>query len=247
MTQQTTKLSLFTLGLWVFSSTVQADVLSPYKAVYEVNRGSVMLGDTTFTMQRQQNDCFQITGVAEPKGLAALFAGRMTERSNFCLENGQIRSQDYSVTREGGDDDDNYTLRFDWGNQLVTTNTDAPRELPTEGVDRTVMELALRQQLARHLDAKAEVLPSTPFIFLMVEDDEIKPYRFQVTGKETLTTPIGTFEAIKVERINSKRRQFRLWMAPELDYLPIRLERQKKDKPIISMQIRALPLSPVAD
>ena len=224
---------------------VQAEVFSPYKAVYEVNRGSIMLGDTTFSMQPAEKNCFHIKGIAEPMGLAALFAGKTTEESHFCLENGHIRSQKYRLEREGGDEDDSYTLRFDWGNQLVTTDKGESRELPAEGFDRTVMELALRRQLARHFK-KSQSLPDKPFIFLMVEDDEIKPYRFQVTGRETINTAAGRFDTLRIERVNSDKRQFRLWLAPELDYLPVRLERQRKDKPIISMTLRNLPLSPTA-
>ncbi len=247
MMQNVVKTGLTCVTLGLLSGIAQADVLSPYKVVYEVNRGSVMLGDTTFDMRHEKDDCYQIQGIAEPKGLAALFAGKTTETSLFCIEDGRIRSQKYSIMRDGGDDDDSYTLQFDWGNQLVTTNSNEPRELPADGFDRTVMELALRQQLAKHFESNGNELPANPFIFLMVEDDEIKPYRFQATGRESITTPIGTFNAIKIERINSKKRQFRMWMAPELDYLPIRLERQRKDKPVISLQLRALPLSPAAN
>lgn len=231
-------------GILLSFQSANAGVFSPYQAVYEVNRGSVMLGDTTFTLRKKEDGCFHLKGVAEPKGLAALFAGRTTEQSHFCVENGRIRSQTYSISREGGDEDDNYTLHFDWGNHLVTTGVSQPRELPAEGLDRTVMELALRQQLATHLNDDDAELPGKPFIFLMVEDDEIKPYRFQVTGKEVVPTPVGRFHAIKLERINSGKRQFRLWLAPALDYLPVRMERQKKDKPPIRMLLRKLPVSP---
>lgn len=233
-------------GLSFLCFPSQAGVFSPYEAVYEVNRGNIMLGDTNFRMEATEDNCYRIKGVAEPKGLAALFAGETTEESHFCLVNGHIRSQMYRVKRKGGDEDDSYTLRFDWGNKLVTTDKDEPRELPAEGFDRTVMELALRQQLARHF-SKSDKLPDKPFIFLMVEDDEIKPYRFQVTGKETVNTRVGRFETLRIERVNSKKRQFRLWLAPSLDYLPVRLERQRKDKPIISMTLRELPLSPSED
>ena len=247
MTFRATTLRFLLLSLTlIFAPQSIAGVFSPYQAVYEVNRGKVMLGDSTFTLKHTEGDCYHLKGIAEPKGLAALFAGRMTEESHFCLENGKPRSQKYRVTREGGDDDDNYTLRFDWGNQLVTTDKSEPRELPAEGFDRTVMELALRQQLARHFK-KTEELPSKDFIFLMVEDDEIKPYRLKVVGRETIATPAGRYEAIKIERQNSKRRQLRMWLAPELDYLPVLLERKKKDKPPIRMILRALPQSPAGE
>ncbi len=217
-----------------------ADVLSPYKAVYEVNRGNIMLGDTTFTLTEKGGDCYLLQGLAEPKGIAAMFAGKMTESSHFCMIDGQIRSQKYQVHKENGDDDDNYTLRFDWGNNMVRTGKDKPRELPADGLDRTVMEIAMRRLLVQAGDK----LPTTPFIFLMVEDDEIQPYSFQITGTEKIATPAGRFETVKVERVNAEKRQFRLWLARDLDYLPVKVERQKKGKDPIRMTLRDLPKSP---
>lgn len=246
MTYSTLRKTLQIILLASLPMAAGAGVFSPYQAVYEVNRGNIMLGDTSFNLRATEGNCFHLKGVAEPKGLAALFAGRMTEESHFCMEKGRLKSQKYSIKREGGDDDESYTLRFDWGNKLVTTNHDDPRELPADGYDRTVMELALRQQLARHF-SKTDALPDKPFIFLMVEDDEIKPYRFQVTGRENLNTSIGRFDTIRIERTNSSKRQFRLWVAPTLDYLPVKMERQRKDKPVIRMILRDLPLSPAAD
>lgn len=217
-----------------------ADVLSPYKAVYEVNRGSIMLGDTTFTLSKLEDGCFLLENVAEPKGIAAMFVGKMTESSHFCIVDGQIRPQKYSIEKENGDEDDNYTLKFDWGNQLVRTDKNAPRELPADGLDRSVMEIAMRRLLVK----AGKDLPTTPFIFLMVEDDEIQPYRFQITGTEKIATPVGRFDAVKVERINAGKRQFRLWLARDLDYLPVKVERQKKGDDPIRMTLRSLPLSP---
>lgn len=228
---------LFSLAL-----PATADVLSPYTAVYEVNRGNIMLGDTTFNLNKQEGDCYLLEGVAEPKGIAAMFAGKMKESSHFCVENGRIRPHKYNVEKEKGDDDDNYTLKFDWGNKLVRTNNDKPRELPTDGLDRTVMEIAMRRLLAQAGDK----LPTDPFIFLMVEDDEIKPYRFKITGEEKVATPVGRFNTVKVERLNAGKREFRLWLAPELDYLPVKVERQKKGDAAIRMTLRELPKSPAS-
>ncbi len=224
------------------SLVAHADVLSPYKAVYEVSRGKVMLGDTTFTLNPDGADCYRLRGVAEPMGLAALLAGQMTEESRFCLQEGQLRSQHYEVTRENGDKDDNYSLQFDWGNRMVTTSGQKPRELPAEGLDRSLMEIVLRQLLARAGDKP----PQEPFVFLLVEDDEITPYSLQVTGRETVSTPAGRFDAVRVERVNPGKRHMRFWLAPALDYLTVKLERQKEGDPAVRMILRELPLSPAS-
>lgn len=231
---------LLMLGL---SLPAGADVLTPYKAVYEVNRGNIMLGDTTFSLSKKDGDCYLMENLVQPMGIAAMFAGEITESSYFCVENGQIRSQQYRIHEENGDEGDNYTLKFDWGNQLVRTNNDKPRQLPTDGLDRSVMEIAMRRLLAQAGDK----LPTASFIFLMVEDDEIKPYRFRITDREPVATRVGRFDTVKVERVNADKREFRLWLAPELDYLPVKVERQKKGSAPYRMILRELPKSPAGE
>ncbi|MGH8529803.1 MAG: DUF3108 domain-containing protein [Nevskiales bacterium] len=227
-------------ALLLSSFGAHADVLSPYKAVYELSRGKMMLGDTTFTLSLDGDACYRLRGVAEPMGLAALLAGKTTEESRFCESNGRLRSQSYRREQENGDKDDSYSLRFDWGNRMVTTNGGDPRELPADGLDRGLMEVMLRQLLMQ-TNGK---LPKAPYVFLLVEDDEVTPYSLQVTGREDVSTPVGRFDTVRVERVNPGKREMRLWLAPELDYLPVKLERQKKGDPAISMILRELPLSP---
>ncbi len=229
-------------ALLLGSLPVQAGVLSPYKAVYELSRGKMMLGDTTFTLERDGGRCYRLHGVAEPMGLAALLAGKTVEESRFCEVDGRLRAQSYKREQENGDKDDNYSLRFDWGNQMVRTNGGASRELPPDGLDRGLMEITLRRLLKQ---AGGEA-PDQPFVFLLVEDDEITPYSLQVTGREKVSTPAGRFDTVKVERLNPGKREMRLWLAPALDYLPVKLERQKKGDPAVRMILRELPLSPAS-
>ena len=230
------------LALALGALPAQAGVLSPYKAVYELSRGKMMLGDTTFTLARDGNTCYRLHGVAEPMGLAALLAGKTEEESRFCEVDGRLRAQSYKRTQQNGDKDDSYSLRFDWGNRMVTTNGGASRELPPDGLDRGLMEISLRRLLKQ---AGGEA-PREPFVFLLVEDDEITPYSLQVTGREPVSTPVGRFDTLKVERLNPGKREMRLWLAPELDYLPVKVERQKKGDPAVRMILRELPQSPVS-
>lgn len=218
-----------------------AGVLSPYKAVYELSRGKMMLGDMIFTLQADGENCYRLHGVAEPMGLAALLAGKTTEESRFCEVDGRLQAQSYKREQQNGDKDDSYSLRFDWGNRMVTTNGGDARELPPDGLDRGLMEVSLRRLLANTGGKSKE-----PFVFLLVEDDEVTPYSLQVTGRENVSTPVGRFNTVKVERVNPGKRQMRLWLAPELDYLPVKLERQKENDPAVRMILRELPQSPAA-
>lgn len=235
--------ALLMIGCLSYAGATRADVLSPYIAVYEVSHGSIMLGDSTFMLVHFPalgEDCYQLQGFADPMGLAALLTSPIHELSRFCVENGRLQSRYYRIARKGGDRDENYSLMFDWGNHQVTTNGEKPRSLPTEGLDRMVMELKMR----RLLEKNGGAVPDEPYVFLQVEDDEIKPFAMQKAKNEVMTTPAGRFDTILMHRVNDPKREMRFWLAPKLDYLPVRVEFQKKGKTKNSFVLRSFKRLP---
>ena len=57
-----------------------------------------------------------------------------------------------------------------------------------------------------------------------------KNYRFEYQGRELIHTPAGSFNALKMIRTKDSRpSQASLWLAPEINFLPVRVERKEKD------------------
>lgn len=215
--------------------------LSNFTATYKVERDDIVLGNARFTLSAQGENCHLYHGVAKPEGLAALLAGETIEQSHFCLVGGKIRPVTY-MTQEDGNKGDNYTLNFDWVNRVVRTNDAAPRKLAADGVDPLSLQIALRKLLS---DAGG-TLPTAEIELVVVEDDKEKTYQFRIIGRETLKTPIGTSETVRIDRVDDSKRQLRLWLAPALDYLPVRVEQQRgKSGAITRLRIETLPDSPV--
>ncbi len=102
------------------------------------------------------------------------------------------------------------------------------------------MQVALRKILS---DAGG-TLPTQPIDLVVVEDDKEKTYSFRVIGRESLQTPIGNLEAVRLDRIDDSKRQLRLWLATSLDYLPIKVEQQRGKGAITRLKIETLPDSP---
>src|SRR5688572_2597241 len=229
------------LGLLMLAAgTVHAaDSLAPYTAIYQVDRDGTLLGRARFTLSPQGENCYLYHGVATPERLAALLAGKTVEESHFCMQGGKIRPVSYRSEESGGKD--NYALKFDWVNRLVRTDGGAPRKLSSEGVDPLSLQLALRKVLS-DTDGGS---PPDPIRLLVVEDDEEKAYNFRAVGRETIETPIGKFETMRLDRSDDSKRKLRLWLAPELAYLPVQVERQKGGGAVTRLRIETLPDSPV--
>ncbi len=232
-------------GYWLIASLALmpglgwAAVLSNFTAIYQVERDSTPLGSARFTLSPQGENCYLYQGVATPEGLAALLAGETVEQSHFCVAGGKIRPVSYK-TQESGNKDDSYSLKFDWVNRVVRTNDTSPRKLSAEGVDPLSLQVALRKILS---DAGGN-LPTQPIDLVVVEDDKEKTYSFRVIGRESLQTPIGNLEVVRLDRIDDSKRQLRLWLATSLDYLPVKVERQRGKGAITRLKIETLPDSP---
>lgn len=228
------------LGLLMAGSgAAWSGVLSSFTAIYQVERDSTLLGRARYTLSAQGDDCYLFQSAAKPEGLAALLAGETTEQSHFCLVGGSIRPMSYQ-TREEGDQDDSYALSFDWANHQVRTNQGAARRLEDGGVDPLSLQIALRKVMS---DANGE-LPGEPIELRVVEDDEEKDYRFEVIGREALKTPLGQLDTVRLDRTDNPKRQLRMWLAPQLDYLPVKVEQQKREGAVLRLRIETLPDSP---
>lgn len=82
-------------------------------------------------------------------------------------------------------------------------------------------KLSYQLQLREDLIANKEVLS-----YRIADGGRIKNYRFKRAGSERLTTPAGTFDCIRLQlERTADQQQTLIWMAPELDYLTVRLLR----------------------
>lgn len=221
-----------------------ADVLTPFKADYKVIRGSLTLGEGSFTLKHWggRDDCYNYHGVAKPRTLLRFLVGDITDDSYFCsTPQGDIQTQQYNHT-EASDAEDTHVLLFDWKNNSVTyqgqkaENGEKTFPLPADAVDPNDLHIAVRLWLAQLKDLSKP----TERVFAIVDETKIKRYTLAISPGGVIKTPIGSFDTIKIERIDKPDKTFKLWAATRLDFLPIRVESQKRDDPVIRLDIQAL-------
>lgn len=230
--------------LLALAQPAMADVLTPFKADYKVTRGSLTLGDGSFTLQHWggRDDCYSYHGVAKPRTLLRFIVGDITDDSYFCTtESGHIQTQQYNHT-EASDAEDTHILLFDWKAGTVTykgpkvDKGEKTFDLPPGAVDINGLQIAARLWLAGMQDVSKPAQRK----FAIVDEREIKHYTLAARPGGVIKTPIGNFDTIKVERIDNPEKQFKLWAATKLDFLPVRVESQKRNDPIIRLDIKAL-------
>lgn len=216
------------------------DAFDPWQARYALTRGPLTLGYATFSLAPTETDgCHLFRYDAKPVGLARLFIGQLHETSRFCVADGQIRTQRFEFRRDD-EPEDNYVLTFDWQTKTVRGPGDKTRQIPDDAMDRLAIQLAVRAMLTDN----AGDLPTEPRNFTMIEDDRIKTYTLQVKGRETIETPAGKLDAIRVERVKDPRKTTIFWASPDLGYIPVRVEQRKDDSEVLSIALKDRPGTP---
>lgn len=170
-------------------------------------------------LERQGAGTFLYTSWVEPRGMFSFIRKELSESSLLALdEQGGIVPISYRKRDEfGGRDSD---MRFDHGDGELhveyrgeQTTTDWEPGI----YDLLSLRLVIAHDLAR--DALRDV-------YRVVDDrSRVEEVDVQVVGRETVSTPVGDLETVRLEyRSQRRNRLFRLWIAPGMDAAIVRLE-----------------------
>ncbi len=124
---------------------------------------------------------------------------------------------------------------FDWVQGIAHAYVNDNRvELPLEpGV---VDEYTAFVAAARQLQAGAEE------VFVQtVDDDRIRELHFRVVGHETLETPVGAIDTLRLERVRDpgSRRHTEFWLARDWDMALVRLVQQDSRGRTLELNLRS--------
>ena len=192
-----------------------------FQASYSVIKSGLSLGEMKASLIYSGN---QYTYLKQTKanGLAALLSGdTLTERSQGEKQGHQLSSKNYlhhhKNRRKERRDQFNFSAPTQvQGNYKGTAYT---LSVPNGTVDPALLELQIMD------DMRA----SRPLNYRITEKGQLKDYRFRKMGKETLNLPAGTYDCEKIEMIrNNGTRTTTIWLAGELNYLPVQIRHNEK-------------------
>ena len=203
--------------------------LKPFTAEYDLSRGMLVFAKVQVSLTLLPPDRYKYKARTEPTGLYNLIRNdEITEISKGIIQGGRITPLIYHYRHKKTDSDHQVDLEFNWRALQVINRTPESRwimKIDSGTQDKFGHQLALMLALA---DAKRD-------ISLKVADGgKTKNYRFEYQGKELIHTPAGSYQALKMVRTKDDRpSQASLWLAPEINYLPVRVERKEKDGPFV--------------
>ena len=210
-----------------------ADATVPaFTARYDFSANSLLVArmERSLRANRDGSYVFQSKSVAAGM-LSVLFTDNIDESSVWTLGDGRPRPLKYQYHHTGRKQGERHAvLDFDWSKGVVTNrinNDPWTMKVPTGAQDK----LLYQYTLMRDLKAGRAVLS-----YDVADGGELKNFRFERLGTETVVTPLGRLRALKLQRTHGSRRDV-IWCAASLDYLPVRIE-QHKDGKVLTMEIQ---------
>ena len=197
--------------------------LAPYKAEYSITRGGSDYGEGQRYLTQTNAGEWQLYGHTDISWF--ILSDERTTESVFRVNDEQdFIPIDFQYKREGTGSDRAFHASFDAEtHQAVNVASGKPIDIKWQGA--LYDEGSVAEKL--RLDVAAE---REPLSYAVIDEEgHSKTYRFQRIGEETISTPYGQLDTIKVERVrdNNKRETY-YWFAPEMNYLLVQLQQFKE-------------------
>ena len=217
--------SLFIVMAWTFSTHANANInsfpLSPYQAEYSVEYYGLNAGKSVHTLNLTQNKTYQIESKTIPR--FKWIPVHFNERSQFTWENNDIRPLFYNYDLKEARKHKKGTVEFNWAAKQIENRTgQEPYTHP--------LTLGMQDKLTHALKMRLDLLSDTqkPLHYMVAEDDEVKPYRFNIITKERIRTELGWLDTIKISHTSRSGKRLTFWLAESFEYAPVKVEQAKK-------------------
>lgn len=216
---------------WVLPA--QAASLTPISLSYDVAWSGTPLGSGTLTLTAEAGDCYRYELATNPIGVVRWIYGSPKETSAFCIKDGVVVPSTMSFANPKRAKD-GFALTFDFVKGQVLGGRNGPLDIKPGTLDRLSVQQAARLWVKTHVnDAKPGTL-----VVPVADHKRIKTYTFAIKGKAKVETPGGTFEAIQFERIDDPKTTLRFWLAPEKDYMPVKVQNIEDGEDKVSLTLK---------
>lgn len=217
----------------LLSGLAHAGSLKPMQLSYSVAWTGISLGTGTLTLTAEANDCYRYELATKPVGLVSMLYGAPREVSQFCVKDGAVVPSTMRFANAKRPKD-GFVLSFDFVKGQVLGGRNGPLDIPPGTLDRLSVHQAARLWVKAHIrDAKPGTL-----VIPVADHKRIKTYTFAIKGRSKIETPAGTFDAVQFERIDDPNTTLRFWLAPEKDYMPVKVQNIEDGEDKVSLTLK---------
>ena len=194
-----------------------ANALVPYQASYTLFRKGNELGKGQRKLEKTE-DGYHLSSSSNIKWM--FLSDTRKENSAFTIKDGIFTPDNYHYIRTGTgrDREEHITFEKEAIKSIYKNNKESFKPIQ-HTFDPLLYQLALRRDLIK----ENKILS-----YHMVKRCKETQYTFKRLGTETIKTPMGRIEAIKLQRVreNSTRNTL-IWIAPSLNYTVVKMTQFK--------------------
>lgn len=210
--------------------------IAEFKATYRLKRGGFEVAEAVMEVRRMQEDIYRYTSHSEALGLLSVFVSdEIDEVSVFRATSEGVRPLSYTYRHKGSSKNRDEDITYDWTAGIAETNyrgEEGKVELEAGAVDRFLLPVVIGMET--DLASFDEKVP-------IIDNGKVRYWHLAATGEEILKTPAGSFETIRIERVDKDiDKELRFWLAPKLNYLPVRIEQIKRNEEPLRLTIQSL-------
>jgi hypothetical protein len=228
-----------TLILLLSAGSAAADPGLPplFEAEYSLRSTGIEIAVIKRSLMRQVDGSYVYSSESRLAGLAAVVRDDLIqELSHWTFNDQGFMPLDYEYRHTGSRKQRFVQLDFDWAEEIIRirvndTRWQLPLALPI--LDKLLYQLAIMRDLERG---------TGPISYRIADGGKIKTYDFEQLGRETVQTPYGEFDTVKIlrrKRGDDEKRQTTLWCAAALNYLPVKVENVEPDGQVTTALLSA--------
>ncbi len=194
-----------------------------FQAQFDVRVNGVKVAKAQFSLINTGGNEYVYEQISEAIGIASWFKReKVRETSLWRLTEQGIKPITYRYSRQGGSDDSEEELVFDWEKYRVESTVKGhtwSMEIPEGTLDKLVIQIAMLLGLQSG---------QNHFKYPIPNDGRLKHYEFKTVGEEEIILPTGKVNTIKLARLDDDRDQTFIWVSPDMQYIPVRFLKLKK-------------------
>ena len=209
---------LVLLLLQVSLSSAAADTLGEFSAYYSATTNGIRGTAERHLVKLKENN-YRIN-VSLEANLGGLEIGDLEQASEFSFADGRIKPLTYSHQLSGVSSAVE-TVVFDW-DAMLALSANEKQSWSIAINNNTLDELSYQLALALDIADPGETIYS----YETVNGDTLDKSSFRVLGEEIISTPLGDFRCVKLERDReaSSSRTTTIWLALDWSNLLARIE-----------------------
>ena len=194
-------------------------------------------GQLSMTLKKEDGGLYSYELTTKPGGFwRIIIDGSIWQKSTFILEgNDVLRSQTYELIDTIRSKPRKSRASFDWEDSLITGHyKDRAIKLPLTGniIDKVSLQIAIIMDIRRGIDQSE---------YHILDKDKIQVVQVNRNSSAMINVPFGKFEAIEINRSSpDSNRTNTLWLAPELDYIPVKITQEENGKIVFSASLSQL-------